>query len=232
MISKNTFTALQQHRKELRPRQKDLRQALEGEKDSAACRQLFITLHGILHTGSVAPEAPWSYEDLLLADLNEADFRRVPDNEEHSVAWIVWHLSRIEDVTMNLLIAGRPQIFEEGGWMAKTRAPIRHTGNAMDTTAVRELSQAMDLSALRDYRIQVGLATRSIIKHLCRDDFTKKVDPERLDKILEQGAVSADAIGIIDYWGRRTIAGLLLMPPTRHAIVHWNEALRLIQQAG
>jgi hypothetical protein len=31
----------------------------------------------------------------------------------------------------------------------------------------------------------------------------------------------------VDYWSRRTVAGLLLMPPTRHCFLHLNEALRI-----
>jgi hypothetical protein len=38
------------------------------------------------------------------------------------------------------------------------------------------------------------------------------------------------AAGLLDYWGRRTIAGLLLMPATRHNIVHLNEAARIKQK--
>lgn len=33
--------------------------------------------------------------------------------------------------------------------------------------------------------------------------------------------------GLIDYRGRRTIAGLLLMPASRHLLVRLNEALQL-----
>ena len=35
---------------------------------------------------------------------------------------------------------------------------------------------------------------------------------------------------IVDYWGGLTIAGLVLMPPTRHNFVHLNEALRIRQK--
>jgi hypothetical protein len=31
----------------------------------------------------------------------------------------------------------------------------------------------------------------------------------------------------VDYWSKKTIAGLLLMPPTRHCILHLNEAMRI-----
>jgi hypothetical protein len=44
---------------------------------------------------------------------------------------------------------------------------------------------------------------------------------------MDVGAVLEDAYGLIKYWGNRNIAGLLLMPPTRHCLVHHNEALQL-----
>ena len=37
----------------------------------------------------------------------------------------------------------------------------------------------------------------------------------------------AHAVDLIVYWSKRDIAGLLLMPATRHNIVHLNEALRI-----
>jgi hypothetical protein len=33
--------------------------------------------------------------------------------------------------------------------------------------------------------------------------------------------------GVIGYWGGLTGAGLLLMPPTRHNLVHLNEMLKI-----
>ena len=47
---------------------------------------------------------------------------------------------------------------------------------------------------------------------------------------MAEGAVLEVASDLIDYWAKRTIAGLLLMPATRHNLVHLNEALRLKQK--
>ena len=52
----------------------------------------------------------------------------------------------------------------------------------------------------------------------------------RLRKVMEEGALLPEAIGVLNYWSKRTIAGLLLMPPTRHNFLHLNEALRLRQR--
>ena len=221
---------LEERRKELNPRQKALRQALTGEADPNLAIERFLTLHGILHSSQVASEAPWSYEDLLLDGLAEAQYRMIPEREEHSLAWILWHLSRVEDVTMNLLVAGRDQVFEVGGWLEKTNSPIRHTGNGTGEVVTQALSTALDISALRAYRYAVGRATREIIPTLTKDDFSRKVDPQNLQRVIDEGAVIEAGYGVVDYWGRRDVAGLLLMPPTRHTIVHWNEARRLIQR--
>lgn len=42
-----------------------------------------------------------------------------------------------------------------------------------------------------------------------------------------EGAVIDEARWLIEYWSRRKIAGLLLMPPTRHNFVHLNKSMRI-----
>ncbi|WP_242878618.1 hypothetical protein [Clostridium beijerinckii] len=45
---------------------------------------------------------------------------------------------------------------------------------------------------------------------------------------MEEEAVSRDesAIWLIDFWGRKDVSGILLMPVTRHHVVHINESLK------
>ena len=97
----------------------------------------------------------------------------------------------------------------------------------MDQESVESLSATVDVAALRDYRVAVGRRTREIVQQLQPDDLKRKVDPRRVQQVMDQGDLVEAASGIADYWGRRTIAGLLLMPATRHNMVHLNEALRL-----
>jgi hypothetical protein len=219
---------LQKLRKELNTRQKALREALTQCVDADHAIDHFLSLHGILHSWRVAPDAPWSYEDGLLDDLEEIQFRAIPKGEEHSLAWIVWHLSRIEDITMNLLVAGGDQIFEKEGWLEKTHSPYRDTLNGTGLDEARRMSQQVDLVALRDYRYAVGRSTRVIVSSLNCEDLKRKPDPGHLQRILDEGGVKPAGLGVVDYWRRRDVAGLLLMPPTRHTIVHWNEGLRLL----
>ena len=216
-----------EYRWELNNQHKALRSALETGAESQAI-EIFLALHGRLHASQIAPQSTWSYEDLLLDGLDEVSFRQILQGHEHSVAWIVWHLSRIEDITMNLLVAGRDQVFEAGNWCEKTCAPYSHTGNGSSLDDVADLSSALDLAALRAYRCAVGEATREIVSGLKREDFTRNVEKKHLQRVLDERAVFPESCDVVNYWGRKNVAGLLLMPPTRHTIVHWNEAHRRI----
>ena len=69
-----------------------------------------------------------------------------------------------------------------------------------------------------------------IVQNLQPGEIKNKVDPVRLAGLAAEGAVAPAAHEIIEYWGGLTIAGLLLMPPTRHSFIHLNEALRVRQK--
>jgi hypothetical protein len=139
-------------------------------------------------------------------------------------------MARIEDVTMNLLVAGSPQVFCQEPWQERLAIKNRDTGNAMNVEQVAALSTALDIAALRAYRAAVGRRTREIVRQLSGEDIQRKVDPSRLRQVLVEGAVVSAAQGVIDYWASLNTAGLLLMPPTRHNFLHLNEALRIRQK--
>lgn len=189
--------------------------------------QLLLSQHAALHAHQMADSEPWSFEDEIFDDLSEDQIRRIPHNKEHSIAWIIWHMARIEDVTMNMLVAGSPQIFTQGDWLDRIKIRSRDTGNLMSETGIKILSNSIDLEELRKYRLTVGRQTRKIIKKLQPADLKQKVDPIRISRIKERGAVVEAASDLLDYWSKRNIAGLLLMPATRHNLVHLNEAWRL-----
>ena len=218
-------TQLKTYRDTWTVNQRALRSALERGDQRDKAIELFMVQQGVLHSSKAAPEAPWSFEDLLLDDIEEGIFRRVPKGAEHSIAWLIWHLARCEDITMNVLIAGRPQVLED--WQGKLKIMAKDTGNAMTPDEVTELSNTIDLDVLRGYRAAVGRATRDVVGQLTADQFKTKVDPARIQHILDEGFVLPAAIGIANYWGKRTFAGLLLMPATRHNMTHINEGFRL-----
>jgi len=218
------------NRKRWNEQQKLLQETLLRGNDHTRAVELFLAQHAATHPAEMSGSGDWSFADEVLSGLDEAAQRRIPPGGEHSIAWILWHLARIEDVTMNLLVAGSPQVFHGAGWRERLGAGLEHTGNAMGVDSVHALSENVSIEALYAYRLAVGRRTREIAQTVEPGSLKKKVDPTRLETIREQNAVLPEAGEIIAYWGGRTLAGLLLMPPTRHNFLHLNEALRIRQK--
>lgn len=195
--------------------------------DIPTAQGLFYVHHAMLHTASMASLGVWSFEDEILNELSETDFRYIPPGGEHSIAWNLWHIARIEDVTMSLLVAETEQVYVSGGWFNRLGIDIQHTGNAMSADEISALSASIDIKALRDYRLAVGQRTRQIVSGLAQAQYKQRVDSSRIQRVLDEGAVTESAHEIVDYWEKRTIAGLLLMPATRHNFVHLKECLRI-----
>jgi len=190
---------------------------------------LFLSQHAQVHSSRMSFSEKWSFEDEVLDGMDDSNLRRIPPNGEHSIAWILWHLARIEDVTMNILVAGNWQILEREGWLEKMGTTIKDTGNAANVEKVTLLSQTLDLDNLKAYRIAVGQHTRQIVSQLTPHELKQKVYPDRIIQVRVTGSMVASASDVLDYWSKRTIAGLLLMPPTRHCFLHLNEGLRIKQ---
>jgi hypothetical protein len=218
---------MEAQRKFWNQQQQALRAALSTAGEHRQAIELFLGQHAMVHSARLDPLAACSFEDEVWAGADEAALRRIPPGGEHSIAWIIWHIARIEDVTMNLLVAGTAQKLHSENWPERMNWTAVSTGNAMDGAGVRELSASMDLGALRAYRHAVGDRTRQVVQQLRPEELSQKVTASRLQRVMEEGAVIEAARGLIDYWGGLTIAGLLLMPPTRHNFVHLNEAARI-----
>jgi len=204
-----------------------LQRALSLPEQHPEYISLFLSQHAQVHASRMSHTAKWSFEDEVLNEMDDPSLRRIPPKGEHSIAWIVWHLARIEDVTMNILVAGNEQLLEREGWLDKLGTNMKDTGNAANVEKITRLSHMLDLDNLIAYRIAVGQRTRQIVSQLTPNELKQKVNPDRIIQVRLTGSVVAGASDLLDYWSKRTVAGLLLMPPTRHCFLHLNEALRI-----
>jgi hypothetical protein len=212
-------------RKQWNSNQKALRKLLSDPARFREAIDLFMQQHAEVHSAAMSSSGNVSFEDEAIHELNDLQMREIP--EEHSIVWILWHLARIEDVTMNILVAGDDQVFSQGDWQRKINLSVPHTGNAMTTEEVKELTREIDIGAIKEYRLAVGRQTEQVVRNLEPKDLRQKPAASRLEFLLQEGAVVEKAKGLIDYWSQRDIAGLLLMPATRHPFVHLNEAVKI-----
>ena len=82
----------------------------------------------MLHAAGMSGMGLWSFEDETLDGLTSQQMRIIPGSLDHSIAWVVWHMTRIEDATMNLLVAGSPQVLLREDWLERMEIAVRDTG--------------------------------------------------------------------------------------------------------
>jgi hypothetical protein len=223
---------LEANRKICQKQQTELRRMLLSDDRYQDAFQVFFKQHAMLHSAKMANTGSFSLEDEVFEDLSEEHARRIPQQSENSIIWNIWHIARIEDVAMNMLVAGSHQVFTSEDWGEKLKIEAIDTGNAMPAALIKSLSDRINIPYLRAYRVAVGRRTREIVEELQPAALKNKVAPDRLADVQKAGAVIPAADDLIEYWSRRNIAGLLLMPATRHNLVHLNESLRLKEKSG
>lgn len=207
--------------------QKILRSILITGTDLHGTILLFLEQHSRVHASDVSGVNFSTFEDELWNELPYESAIHIPGKDLHSIAWCIWHITRCEDITMNMIIAGATQVLEDGSWLGKVGILQRDTGNAMGLDEMLDFNSKINILELKKYRSAVGRQTREIVKSLHLEDFQRRTDPQALNNILDARAVLLSEQWLLDYWGGLTTAGLLLMPPTRHSFIHLNEAIKI-----
>ena len=132
------------------------------------------------------------------AQVSHPLMRQRPHPRVNSIAWNLWHLTRVEDAGLNRFVVDRAQVMDEGSWMERMNLPWRHHGSEMTLAEVDELSQRIDLLALQGYSAAVQARTRDIVSKLNPDDLNVVMEEERLRKILiDEGLAHVNAEGFI-----------------------------------
>src|SRR3989337_1453449 len=104
--------------------------------------QLFMQRYDILYSFWLAEIWDRVPHDLM---------RQRPHPRVNSIAWNLWHMTRVEDAGLNRFVVDRSQVLDQGQWLPRLNIPWRHQGTDMTFTEVDDLSQHIDVHALHDY---------------------------------------------------------------------------------
>jgi hypothetical protein len=137
--------------------------------------QLFLQRHDVFYD---------SYLEGFWKNVPEDLMRKRPHPGVNSIAWIIWHMTRVEDSGLNRFVLDRPQVLDEGGWMQPMNLPWRHNGGGMTFTEVDDLSARIDLSALHDYSRAVRISTRQVLGQHALEHLDEPLSLERTRLIV------------------------------------------------
>lgn len=98
----------------------------------------------------------------------------------------------------------------------------------MPDDEIMNLSKEIDVKELLRYHNEVAKNTRRVLGNLNADDMKRRVSPADLDRILACGGVTKEeqSIWLLDFWGKKDVAGILLLPATRHVLLHLNDCCK------
>lgn len=163
--------------------------------------------------------------DELLGRLPEPQVRGRPHPGVNTVAWLLWHTARIEDVGVNRFVTDRAQVLEDG-WHARLAIARRDVGTGMTDAEVDDLSERIDLAALRGYWDAVTARTREVVETLRGVELEAIVPAEHVRHVASaEGAVAPGVEWLTEFWaGGRSRAWVLSQLPLLHVYGHYFEA--------
>src|SRR5689334_22360379 len=152
-------------------------------------RDLFLEQHAGVHSAAVGGNK-MSAAERTLGGLTDEQMRVRPREDLNSLAWIMFHIARAEDIFLNPVLTGRPQVFDDG-WAKKLNVARRDFGIGMTSAEVTDLTRQVELGALREYRDAVGRRTRELISAFGPPDWAGAAAPEAVQRAVDQGALGA-----------------------------------------
>jgi hypothetical protein len=144
---------------------------------------LFLREHASIHSQAVAPGDPFNM-DYLLEGLTERQIRLRPHGM-NSLAWIFWHISRVEDGLVSCIVFGRDQLFDLENWSERLGVPTRGVSTTKDDVA--KLSDLIDLESLWNYRNAIGRRTREGVTALWPDRWDAPIEVADVRRAVAAG---------------------------------------------
>ena len=182
---------------------------------------LFLIEHGRLHAAAVGGDEQ-SYQDGLLKGLTDDQLRARPGGL-NSIAFLLWHATRFEDVVVNRLLRGGPEILTSGEWAGRLGVETRHLGTGMSDDDATGFGDRVDVAGLLAYRAAVGRETRAWVETGGLDGI-----PERPDIAARMADAADEVRGAESWmpalWSSMSGLELLLVPVLTHGFVHIGEA--------
>ena len=104
---------------------KELSSIIRKTSETERSKDLFLQIHAKLHS-SVVSGTDKNEVDNLLCDLKQNEYAIMPTGKDETIAWGLWHIARIEDLTMNILVAREEQVFNQD-WRERLNSRILGT---------------------------------------------------------------------------------------------------------
>jgi hypothetical protein len=193
-------------------------------------RDLFLSQHAMVHSAAVGGNK-MSAAERTFTGLTDEQMRVRPREDLNSLAWLLWHIARAEDIIVNMALAGQSQILD-AAWLKRLGTSRRDIGTGMTSDEVNELTRQIDLGALREYRDAVGHRTRELVGGFKTQDWEGQVAAENVQRAAADGAFGARTELLVKVFSGRPRALVLSGVALFHSSGHMGEAATVRAAGG
>jgi len=110
-----------------------------------------------------------------LDGLTQKEIAWKPKNECNSIAFILWHIARVEDYFVNRVILHGKEMYETDGWQEKLGTPVKAY---QYTTEELQAWPVPKLGVLDEYAKSVRTKTLSFINSISNDKLSEMPRPD------------------------------------------------------
>jgi hypothetical protein len=193
-------------------------------------RELFLAQHSGVHSAAVAGNQA-SAAERAFGGVSDQQMRIRPREDLNSLAWLMWHTARAEDIFASVVIGGQPQVLDDG-WLRRLNVTRRDFGIGMTSAEVWDLTRAIDLAALREYRDTVGRRTRELVGNFQDKDWEGSIEADAMERAAAQGAFGTRAEALVKAFTGRPRALALSGIALFHSAGHLGEAATVRSAGG
>lgn len=206
----------------------------EQEKDLCRLREQVLKAHAFISDPRVYGGIEnYQYECLQkLDDESVILFRSSKYQGNRTIAFFLYHMTRIEDICANVFVADQEQVVFREPWKEIFAHHPIDTGNSWTTQQISDFSTQINLRDLLDYRRAVGESTRVILSQITMNQLKEKPTAEQCQRLLENKSIADHEASrwLLDFWKKKNGLGLILMPLTRHQVVHLSDCLAILKK--
>ena len=193
-------------------------------------RDLLLEEHSAVHSAAVGGNKA-SLAERTFGGLSDDQMRMRPREDLNSLAWLMWHIARAEDIMANVIVSGRNQVFDDG-WAPRLKISRPDFGIGMSKAEVAELSAAVDLAALRDYRDAVGRRTREIVSAYVATDWEGEVEATTAERAGALGCFDPRTDALVKGMTGRPRRAVLSSIAIMHSAGHMGEGATVRAAGG
>lgn len=185
-------------------------------------RDLFLERHNGLQ----------EYPEYLLNGMSADQLRRSPGRSLNSIAWLLWHIARCEDLGVNRLVVDETQVLD-GGWRELLRILDGSMGTGMTKDAADDLASRVEISELVAYRKAVSARTVTVVGSIPARHWAEKLTLDNLTRVLVvEGGGGSSGQDIAAQYDGQSNGWLLGHLALTHSFYHIGQAFSVRKILG